>query len=79
MTGHSGYITQIAFVGNDRLKSAADDGTVRLWHVPLGQFLCTLYSNVDNRCVRFAVSPNGRHLACRLGLGSVRILDISRQ
>ena len=69
-------LSQIVFVGNDRLISAADDGTVRVWHAPLGQFLCTLYFNSDNR---FAVSPNNRDLACRLYLGQVKMLDISRQ
>jgi tRNA A-37 threonylcarbamoyl transferase component Bud32 len=78
MTGHTGAITQIAFVGDDRLVSAADDSTIRAWHVPLGELLCTLQSAPTHRCHRLAVSPTHRHLACRLAAGQVQLLDISR-
>ena len=78
MTGNTGYVRDIAFVDNDRLISVDDHGHVHVWHVTLGQLLCTLRSAPHNPAHYLAVSPDAQHLALRLDNGQVELLDISR-
>jgi WD40 repeat protein len=42
MTGSTGYVRDIAFADNNRLISVGDSGNLRVWHVTLGQLLCSL-------------------------------------
>lgn len=77
MMGHRCNVTQVAFVGNDRLVSLGDDGTVLVWHAGFGVRLCSFSQGGTRICVRFAVSPDQRWLACRLSDGDIQLLDLS--
>jgi WD40 repeat protein len=79
MTGNTGYVRDLAFVDNSRLISADDAGNLRVWHVTLGQLLCTLRSAPQNPAHRLTISPDAYHLAIRLDNGQVELLDISQQ
>jgi WD40 repeat protein len=65
-------------VGNNRLVSVEDDGTVLVWHTEFGTQLCSLREGGTTACVRFAVSPDQRWLACRLSNGDISLIDLSR-
>ncbi len=64
LLGHTQAIKSLAFSPDNRtLASASHDGTVRLWHVLLGQELLSLRGAEKNHSVTF--SPDGRRLfAC---------------
>ncbi len=78
MMGHRTGVSQIAFVGNDRLVSVGDDGAILVWHAGFGAQLCCLREGGTNTCFRLAVSPDQRWLACRLANGDIPLIDISR-
>ncbi|MCL4207255.1 MAG: protein kinase [Pirellulaceae bacterium] len=78
MLGHSSYVQQVAFAGNERLLSLSDTGTVLVWHVELGTELCRLREDPVDRCFRIAVSPDQRWLACRVANGLVQLLELGR-
>lgn len=76
MMGHRNYPVQVAFVGNDRLVSLSDEGRVLVWHAELGTQLCTLHADRANPCFHLALSPTQHWLACRLGDGTIQLLDV---
>ena len=78
MTGHRAAVSQVAFVGNNRLVSLGEDGTILVWHVEFGTQLCSLREGGTNTCLRLAVSPDQRWLACRLSNGDIPLFDLSR-
>jgi hypothetical protein len=78
LIGHLGFVNDLTFVGTDRLVSAGSDGTVRVWHVPLGTELCCLRRTPADPCRRLAVSPDGHWLALVLHSGQVEVMNISR-
>jgi WD40 repeat protein len=79
MTGNTGFLRAVAFVGNDRLISADDLGNLHVWHTTQGQRLCTLESSPQTPGRLFVVSPDGHDLALGLTNGQVGQLDISRR
>jgi WD40 repeat protein len=78
MMGHRDFLAEVVFVGDDRVVSLGEDGTVLVWHAGLGMLLCRLYEDRSNTCFHLAVSPDHRWLAFRMADGLVPLFEISR-
>ena len=79
LMGHQASVLQLVFMGNDRLLSLSEDGSIFLWHAELGSLLCRLRENPADACFYFAVSPNQRWLATRLRDERFELLDLSHE
>jgi WD40 repeat protein len=78
MMGHRAYVRMAVFVGDDRLVSLGEDGTVMVWDAHHGLPLCWLREDPYNPCYYLAVSPDQRWLDMRLADGRIPRFDISR-
>ena len=74
LVGHPGPITELAFVGPDRLASSSDDGTARLWDVKTGETLGVIGGPHILRTI--AVAPDGRTVVCGGYDGLLRLWDV---
>jgi eukaryotic-like serine/threonine-protein kinase len=79
MMGHRAFLAQVVFVGDDRVVSLGEDGTVLVWHAGLGLQLCSLHEAPSNPCFQLAVAPDQRWLAVRLADGNISVYDLARQ
>jgi len=79
MMGHRAFLAQVVFVGDDRVVSLGEDGTVLVWHAGLGMQLCSLHEDRSNPCLQLAVSPDHRWLAFRLADGNISLHDLAAQ
>lgn len=74
LTGQGGQITKVAFAGNDRVVSAATDGTVRVWSVT--DLKSMLVSNKRGyNGGELSVSDDGTLISMSWGDDSVRVVS----
>jgi len=75
LEAHVGEVTGVAFgAGDERLASAGDDLTVKIWDLRTGQQSLSL-DIVERRANGLAFSPDGQRLAIGSADGNVQILD----
>ncbi|MEZ6060017.1 MAG: hypothetical protein R3C19_06620 [Planctomycetaceae bacterium] len=76
--GHRDWIEDLAFSPDGRsLVSASRDGTIKVWQVSTGEFLCDLFTSPVNRPFRLTFCPPDAKLAVRLERGQILLLDTS--
>ena len=63
LAGHAGALSSALWIGNERLLSASEDGTLKLWDAVKGELLVTLAGVGANDAL--AVLPDGRYLGTR--------------
>jgi serine/threonine protein kinase/WD40 repeat protein len=73
--GHADRIGAPVFLDDDRLASASDDRTVKLWDVP-GRRYPPHVDGDDFKTLAIAYAPDGRRMAVAGVDGSVRIVEL---
>jgi WD40 repeat protein len=77
-SGHEGPIEAlVAWSSGDRLASAGQDGTVRLWNIDGGE--PTILRGHEGRVAALAVSKDGKWIASGGKDGTVRLWDVERR
>ena len=78
LTDHKGPVWSVNFLPmSNRLVSASDDATVKIWDVPKQQLVYSIPVQTPVRAA--AVSPDGTYLAVGNRLGDVQVWDLKSQ
>jgi WD40 repeat protein len=48
LTGHTGWVTNVAWETDDRVISSSDDGTTRVWELPAGKCVLVRKNSVGD-------------------------------
>lgn len=71
--GHTDYVMDATFVGEDLLATASADGTGALWDLGTGKQLAVLLGH-SQLVIEVAASPDGRYVAT-VSAGEIRVWD----
>ncbi len=75
LQGHKGWVRKVAFSPDGQiLASSSEDGTIKLWNLPSGEYQSTLYESTES-VYGVTFSPDGRLLANGSNDGTIRIWD----
>ncbi|MEW6495405.1 MAG: NB-ARC domain-containing protein [Cyanobacteriota bacterium] len=73
LQGHRGWVRKIAFSPDGQiLASSSEDGTIKLWNLPSGEYQSTLCESTES-VYGVTFSPDGRLLANGSNDGTIRI------
>lgn len=77
LVGHVRSILDVAFLPDgERVVTASDDGTARIWDIATGRELQVLRAH-DSAVERILITPDGRRIVTASADGTVRIWDAS--
>lgn len=81
LTGHEDIVRQALFLGNDRIISVSDDGTVRFWDLAAGRRGeqtgdRIVFRNEKRQLLSLSVDKDGRRAAVLSSTGQVYLVDL---
>ena len=78
LVGHSGRVFGVAFLGDGRLVTGDDAGTLRVWDAESGTEIAKRDHAIDGAITSVAVSPDGKRVAASGSNGAVTVWSADR-